>query len=322
MKRILELYTTYFAVWVLLGGVLAYVFPAPFLALKPYNKAFFGLTMFGIGAVLKPEDFARIARKPWIVAVGSAAQFTLMPLGAFAAARAFRLPPDMAVGLILAGCVPGAMASNVMSYIARADAAYSVSLTTVSTLLCPILTPLLTRFLAGTVLDVPFRPMMLDVLRMVAGPLAVGLLLRRLLRKHIEPVVHVFPAVSVTFIVFICALVVAGNRAFFSAWSLTLALVIGAVFALNVYGMLTGYGVGRLARFSLPRRRTLSIEIGMQNAGMGTVLALAHFGERAAVSTAVFVYMCIITASAMAELWRRRPADNAPPPDGTEVATP
>ena len=126
MKRVLEFYTKYFAIWVIVGGILAYCFPGPFLALKPFNKAFFGLTMFGIGAVLKPEDFTRIARKPLIVLIGSCAQFTIMPIGAFIIARVFRLPPEMAVGLILAGCVPGAMASNVMSYIAKADAAYSV----------------------------------------------------------------------------------------------------------------------------------------------------------------------------------------------------
>jgi len=311
MKKALEFYTKYFAIWVIVGGVLAYCFPAPFLALKPFNKAFFGLTMFGIGAVLKPEDFTRIARKPLIVLIGSFAQFTIMPIGAFIIARVFRLPPQMAVGLILAGCVPGAMASNVMSYIAKADAAYSVSLTTVSTILCPLLTPLLTQLLAGTVLHVEFWPMMFDVLRMVAVPLLIGLLFRRLLHRHIEPVVHVFPAISVTFIVFICALVVAGNRDFFSTFSAELALVIGAVFVLNAYGMLAGYGVGHLARFNLPRKRTLSIEIGMQNAGMGTVLALAHFGERAAVSTAVFVYMCIVTSSVMAEVWRRKDAEAA-----------
>ncbi|MBT3193102.1 MAG: bile acid:sodium symporter family protein [Verrucomicrobia bacterium] len=305
MKTLLTLYTKYFALWVVLGGILAYCFPAPFLAMKPFNKAFFGLTMFGIGAVLRPEDFSRITRQPLIVLIGAIAQFTIMPLGAFLIARLFRLPPEMAVGLILAGCVPGAMASNVMSYIARADAAYSVSLTTVSTMLCPLLTPLLAQLLAGTVLHVPFWPMMIDVLRMVAGPLAIGLLFRRLLRERIEPVVEIFPAISVTFIVFICALVIAGNRSFFSALSPELLLVIAAVFALNLYGMLAGYGVGKLARFELRRRRTLSIEIGMQNAGMGTVLALAHFGERAALSTAVFVYVCIVTASVVAEFWRR-----------------
>lgn len=305
MKRVLEFYTKYFAVWVVLAGILAYLAPTPFLVLKPWNKTFFGLTMFGIGAVLKPDDFSRIARQPGIVLIGCTAQFTIMPLGAFVVAHVLRLPPELTVGLILAGCVPGAMASNVMSYIADADPAYSVSLTTVSTMLCPLLTPLLTKLLAGTVLHVPFWPMMVDVMLMVVVPLLVGLLFRRMLHERIEPFEHVFPAISVTFIIFICALVVAANRAFFSELSTELLLVVAAVLILNVYGMVSGYGVGRLFGFSLARKRTLSIEIGMQNAGMGTVLALAHFGNRTAISTAVFVFVCIVTASVMAELWQR-----------------
>ncbi len=134
LKKILSFYTKFFAVWVVVFGVIAYFLPGPFLVLKPFNELFFGLTMFGIGAVLSIDDFRRIAEKPLVVLVGSAAQFTIMPVGAFVLSRVFSLPDELAVGLILAGCVPGAMASNVMSYIAKADTAYSVSLTTVSTL--------------------------------------------------------------------------------------------------------------------------------------------------------------------------------------------
>jgi len=144
IEKFLSFYTKYFAVWVILFGVVAFLFPEPFVALKDYNKHFFALTMFGIGAVLQLEDFKRIAKKPLIVLIGSCAQFSIMPLGAFILAKAFALPPEIAVGLILTGSAPGAMASNVMSYIAKADTAYSVSLTTVSTLLCPLLTPGLT----------------------------------------------------------------------------------------------------------------------------------------------------------------------------------
>ena len=311
MKRFLEFYTKYFAVWVVLGGILAYIMPRPFLALKAYNQAFFGLTMFGIGAVLKPEDFIRIARKPVVVLIGTIAKLTIMPVGALLVARIFRLPPELAVGLVLAGCVPGAMASNVMSYVAGADTAYSVSLTTVSTLLCPLLTPVLTKLLAGSVLDVAFWPMFVSVLQMVVAPLLIGLLFRRLLRHRIEPVVHVFPAISVTFIIFICALVIAINRDYLARGSTDLLIAVAAVFVLNVFGMAGGYGVGAWFHFSQAKRRTLSIEVGMQNAGMGTVLALAHFGERAAVATALFVFMCIITASVMAEYWRHAPAGSS-----------
>ena len=303
LKKILSFYMKFFAVWIVLFGVVAYFLPGPFLVLKPYNELFFSLTMFGIGAVLSIDDFKRIAEKPVIVLIGSAAQFTIMPIGAFVLSRVFGLPDEIAVGLILAGCVPGAMASNVMSYIARADTAYSVSLTTVSTLLCPLLTPGLTKVLAGAVMEVDFWAMFFSVIKMVIVPLGAGFLIRGILKDKIEKVVIVFPAISATFIIFICSLVIAMNRDYLI---MVTASVLFVAVLLNIYGMTAGYGVGRVFGMGVARRQTLSIEIGMQNAGLGTVLALKHFGERSTIPTAVFVFVCIITASIMAELWRRK----------------
>jgi BASS family bile acid:Na+ symporter len=305
-QKILAFYTRYFALWVVLFGVLAYMCPAPFRRLGGYNKLFFSLTMFGIGAVLHIEDFRRIARRPLIVLIGSAAQFTIMPLGAFVVTRLLQLPDELAVGLILTGSAPGAMSSNVMCYIAKADTAYSVSLTTVSTLLCPILTPGLTFLLArGTRLDILFWKMVLDVMYMVVIPLFVGFGVRYFLKERLRKVLPIFPALSATFIVFICSLVIALNRE--QLHELT-GVVLLAVLVLNLGGMAAGYGVGSLFRMDVQRRRTLAIEIGMQNAGLGTVLALAHFGPRATIPAAVFVFVCIITGSILASIWQRRPS--------------
>jgi BASS family bile acid:Na+ symporter len=173
-KRILSFYTKYFAVWVILFGVVAYYFPRVFVSMRGSMELFFGLTMFGIGAVLRIEDFQRIGNRPVIVLIGSCAQFVVMPFGAFFISKIFGLRPEVSVGLILAGCAPGAMASNVMCYIGRADTAYSVSLTTVSTLLCPIITPGLTKLLAGSVMEVSFWPMFFSVIKMVVIPLGIG----------------------------------------------------------------------------------------------------------------------------------------------------
>lgn len=306
LKKVLDFYTKYFAVWVIAFGVVAYFVPKPFVALRDYMDWFFALTMFGIGAVLQIEDFKRIAQKPIIILIGSAAQFSIMPLGAFALAKLFGLPPEITVGLILTGSAPGAMASNVMSYIAKADTAYSVSLTTVSTLLCPLLTPGLTFILAGSVLKVPFWEMVLSVIKMVIVPLFVGFGVRHYFKEKIEKVLPIFPAISVTFIIFICSLVIALNK---DRLAQVTGLVLATVVILNIYGMLGGYGVGAAFRMEVLRRRTLAIEIGMQNAGLGTVLALKHFGEKAAIPAAIFVFICIITASVMAELWRKRPSE-------------
>ena len=305
-RKILSSYTKYFAVWVILFGVVAYFWPGPFKALKDYNKLFFGLTMFGIGAVLQAENFRRIVQRPFIVLIGCCAQFTFMPLGAFVLARIFDFSPELSAGLILTGSAPGAMASNVMSYIAKADTAYSVSLTTVSTLLCPLLTPGLTFLLARSELDVPFFDMVLDVIYMVIVPLFLGFGVRHYFKEKLEKILPIFPAIPVTFIIFICSLVIARNKE-------RLAEVTGVILAvgliLNIYGMLAGYGTGSLFRMNTRRRRTLAIEIGMQNAGLGTALALEHFGDEAAMPAAIFVFVCIITASVMASIWQKRPRD-------------
>lgn len=311
MRRALDIYTRYFTLWVVLCGALAYLFPAPILLLKPGMTWFFALTMFGIGAALKPEDFTRIARRPGVVALGSAAQFTIMPLSAWLLARVLRLPDDLAVGLILTGAAPGAMSSNVMSYLAKADTAYSVSLTTVSTLLCPLLTPMLTALLAGARMDVPFAGMMLNVFLTVVLPLLSGFALRALLGPRIEPLLPAFPAVSATFIVFICSLVIAMNRDHLAALT---GLVLAVCLLLNLSGMGMGYGAAALFGMGERRRRTLSIEIGMQNAGLGVVLALQYFGDRASLPCAVFVFLCIITGSIAAAWWQRHPV----PEDGSE----
>jgi BASS family bile acid:Na+ symporter len=328
LKKVLNFYTKYFAVWVIAFGVVAYFWPEvfltleekmawffratierilpPFLRLEKGMNWFFALTMFGIGAVLQIEDFKRIAKRPVIVLIGSAAQFSIMPLGSFILAKLFGLPPEIAVGLILTGSAPGAMASNVMSYIAKADTAYSVSLTTVSTLLCPLLTPGLTFLLARSRLEIPFWEMVLSVIKMVILPLFIGFGVRHYFKEKIEKVLPIFPAISVTFIIFICSMVIALNK---NRLGQVTGFVLTTAVILNIYGMLSGYGVGSVFRMDLRRRRTLSIEIGMQNAGLGTVLALEHFGEKAAIPAAIFVFICIITASVMAEIWQKKPPE-------------
>jgi len=305
VDRVLDFYTKYMAVWVVLVSGIAYFHSAPFAALKPFMNSFFALTMFGIGAVLRLEDFKRILKDPVIVLIGSVAQFTIMPLGAFFLSKFFNLPPEIALGLILTGSAPGAMASNVLSYIAKADVAYSVSLTSVSTLLTPIMTPTLTYILASSILEVNFWQMFFSLINMVIIPLIIGIMMRHFFNKRIEKILKIFPAISTTFIVFICALVIALNKGRLAQIT---GIVIFAVILLNLAGMLLGYGVGKVSRFSVKRRRTLSIEIGMQNAGLGTVLALKHFGPQTAVPAAAFVFVCIFTASIAAEVWRgKRP---------------
>jgi len=303
VERIVSFYTRYFVLWIICCGVAAYYIPRPFVALKGYMDLFFGLTMFGIGAVLKAEDFKKVIMSPGIICVGVISQFTIMPVGALVVSRLFRLPPELTLGLILTGSAPGAMASNVMSYLAGADVAYSVSLTATSTLFAPVMTPGLTYLLAKSILKINFFAMFFGVIKMVIIPLAMGFWMRHSFKRQVEKISVVFPAASATFIIFICALVIALNRDYLPmmTWG-----VLGAVIALNLFGMSAGYAVGTVFRFHERRRRTLGIEVGMQNAGLGTVLALKYFGERVAIPAALFVFVCLISGSIMAEVWKRR----------------
>jgi bile acid:Na+ symporter, BASS family len=321
IKRILEYYTRYYLVGIVVCTVIAYSFPAPFDKFGSYvigtlggdffklttNKLFFSLTMFGIGAVLKLDDFVHIAKNPLVILIGTCAQFTIMPLGAYLFTKLFHLDADLAIGLILTGCAPGAMTSNVMCYLARADTAYSVSLTTISTLLCPVLTPVLLQFLVGSQLDVSFIQQFFGLFVTVVLPLLLGVLLRHWLKETMERFLPIFPAISVTFIIFICAYVIARNKSRLSELSIAL---FATIVCLNIYGMAAGYGVGRCFGFLTQRYRTLSIEIGMQNAGLGVILAttLAQEGKASDLVTlppVLFVFICIITASGMAAFWQK-----------------
>jgi BASS family bile acid:Na+ symporter len=157
---------------------------------------------------------------------------------------------------------------------------------------------------------VPFWGMLLYVLRTVIVPLFVGFGVRHYLKEKVERILQIFPAISVTFIIFICSLVIALNK---DKLGRVTGVVLAAVVILNIYGLLAGYGVGSVFRLGVRRRRTLTIEIGMQNAGLGTTLALANFGEEkgpeVALPAAIFVFVCIITASVMAAIWQRKAPD-------------
>ncbi len=323
LKKIVGWYTKLFAAWIVLFAVAGYFFPQPFVFLANYrlfgsgaadwpavfqslrtpNLWFFALTMFGIGAVLTVKDFENIAKRPVIVLIGMVAQFTIMPFGAYAIAKVFNLPPMLAAGLIIAGCAPDAMSSSVLCYIAEADVAYSVSLTTVSTLLCPVITPGLTKLLAGTDMPISFWQMFWEIMFMVILPLMTGFAMRHFFGRVVEKIKDVFPAVSVTFIIFVCTLVIASNR---ERMLQATVLVMLAVLSLNIGGMIGGYGVAALFRMLPEQRQTLAIGVGMQNAGLGTVLAINNLGPEAAIPTAFFVFASIITASIMSEIWKGR----------------
>jgi BASS family bile acid:Na+ symporter len=290
-------------VWLFIVCAVGYFFPRRLIVLKPYLEYFFMFTMLGIGFVLNTADFIPIVKKPHRVLLGTLSQFLIMPFLGWFFAMALMLPRDITVGLILTGAAPGAMASNVISYLAKADVAYSIALTTASTFLAPVLTPSFTYIYAKTFINIPFWPMFWSIVKMVILPLATGLTAKHFLQEKFEKIKGVFPALSTVFIAFICGLVLALNRDYIQqiTWRVFLA-----VFCVNGFGMALGYLSGMIYGFDTKRKRTLAFEVGMQNAGLGAVLALKHFSPQAALPNAIFAIWCIVTASVLANYWSRR----------------
>ncbi|MDD5130798.1 MAG: bile acid:sodium symporter family protein [Candidatus Omnitrophica bacterium] len=299
-NKILEKFAKLLVIWVVLAAAVGYFFPQALIPLKPFTDWLFAFTMFGIGCLLSFNDFKPILKHPKLILLGTLAQFVIMPLLAVCIIKILGLAPALAVGLILAAAVPDAMAAGVMSYLAEADVAFSVALTTATTLVSPIVTPALTWILGKEYIPIPFLAMMQSILMMVILPLMLGLWVQHRFHKITSGIKPVFPALSTLFIAFICGLVVALNK---EALGKVTWLIFAAVMSLNILGLIFGYLAGKSFKFSLPQRRTLAINVGMQNAGMGAVLAIKHISAEAAIPNALFATWCIVSAAILAGIW-------------------
>lgn len=291
-----------FAIWVLLFAVIAFYAPAQFTWLGKYIVPLLGIIMFGMGLTLSKEDFREVVRRPRDVAIGVAGQFVIMPFLAFLLTQLLPLPPEVAVGVILVGCCPGGTASNVMTFLARGDVALSVAITSVTTLLAPIVTPALIYLLASQWIDVSAAAMFWSIVQVVVLPILLGVVVQYLLGDRVKHGVAVLPLISVAAIVAIVAAVVAGNQARIA----TSGLMIFAVVVLhNGLGLLIGYGLAKMMGMSVAKRKAISIEVGMQNSGLGVALATAHFSPLAAVPSAIFSVWHNISGPLAATLFRR-----------------
>ena len=293
----------YFGLLVILFSTAGFFQPALFTWSVPFIPLFLGIIMFGMGMTLTADDFKAILMKPGAVIIGVLSQYTVMPLAALLIVTAFNLPPEIAVGVILVGTCPGGTASNVITYLSRGDVALSVSMTTVSTLLSPLITPLFTLWLAGRWIPVAAGGMFLSILKIVLLPVVLGILLNHFFREQIQRLVRVLPLVSVIAIVVIVGGIIGIN----AERMLTGAAILVAVVILhNFIGLMTGYSIGRSLQLDEHRRRTLSIEVGMQNSGLALTLALLHFTPAAALPAALFSVWHNVSGSLLASFWSRR----------------
>ena len=297
------------ALLVLLGAVFSFFFPSVTSVIRTSWVPFMlGLVMFGMGLTMQPEAFAVVFRRPKDVILGSLCQFTIMPLLAVGLSFLFKLPPELAVGVILVGCCPGGTSSNVITYLSHGDLPLSVGLTSVSTLLSPLLTPWLFKLYAGTYIPVDVWMMFLSIIEVILAPIALGLLVRKFLPVLTEKAAPYLPAFSSVVIICIVMAVVSVNVPKLHSCGL---LVILVVILHNFFGYILGFVVGRLAGFPMPECVTVSIEVGMQNSGLACSLAATNLPSMvmAGLPGAVFSVWHNISGAIIARIYSRRQHD-------------
>ena len=275
MKKLCNYISKYMGAIVVLVAAVALFWPSSFLWVDTWAiNPMLGVIMFGMGLTLSPQDFRIVFSRPKDIIIGCLAQFTIMPLLALGLSWAFALPKELALGVILVGCCPGGTASNVITYLAKGDLALSVGMTATSTLLAPLLTPLLVLILAGTMVEVDTIGMLLSIVYVVIAPIAVGLVFQRYLPKFTKSIVPYLPAFSSVVIAFVVGIVVSHNADRLLVGGMIVVLV---VMLHNLCGLSLGYIIGRLLDLADAKRRAISIEVGMQNSGLASSLATLHF---------------------------------------------
>lgn len=306
LYRVASWIASHIILFVTAVATLSLIWPASFLWIGTGTVSpLLGIVMFGMGLTLRLSDFKPVVRHPRQIIVGELAQFIIMPSVAWLLCRIFSLPPELALGVILVGCSPGGTASNVICYLAKGDVALSVAMTGVSTLLSPVLTPLLVMFLAGEAVDVDLAGMFISIVQVVLVPVILGLAVNHFFSKVTGRIVPLLPMMSTLAIALIIGVIISHN----AASILQCSLLVGAVVIIhNVTGLCLGYAAGKLCRIAEPQRIAISIEVGMQNSGLATSLAATHFAmfPMTAVPGAIFSVWHNISGSVFAQIFARR----------------
>ncbi|SEL58066.1 bile acid:Na+ symporter, BASS family [Acinetobacter sp. DSM 11652] len=279
--------------------------PEAFIWLKSYITWMLGIIMFGMGMTLSWEDFKSVLSQPKAVAIGVGAQFIVMPLLAWGLCIAFRLPAEIAIGVLLVGCCPGGTASNVIAYMAKANVALSVACTSVSTMLAPLLTPLIFYLLASQWIDIDAVAMLVSVMQVILFPIILGVIVSGLFKQKIDQYIEMMPMVSVIAIVLIVAAIIAGSKVQILQSGL---LILAVVILHNGLGYFIGYWAAKLLQLNQADAKAVSIEVGMQNSGLGVALAAVHFAATpiTALPSAIFSLWHNISGPVLASYWATR----------------
>lgn len=281
LQRTSKWLATYTSLFIIAIAIFAFFLPDVFSWVTGYTQTIIlGIIMLTMGLTLTTQDFKILASRPLDIFIGACAQYTIMPLVAWSLTRLFHLDPSLSIGIILVGCCPGGVSSNIMSFLCKGDIAFSVGMTTASTLLAPFVTPLLVLWLAGKSVDVDTYGMFINILIVTIIPVAIGFGLNVWLgaKKEFKTVQSLMPGLSV-----ICLACIVGGVIFsvheplISNGLQLFLLTFAVVFCHNSTGYLLGYLIGVVFRFSRAKKRTISIEVGMQNAGLATNLSSNFF---------------------------------------------
>ncbi|MFN8431907.1 MAG: bile acid:sodium symporter family protein [Spirosomataceae bacterium] len=271
--------------------ILGYNFPETFssflgIKLNTFIKPVLQIIMLGMGATMTVQDFVEILKSPKKVFIGLFAQFTIMPFLGFFLSRSFDFPPEIAAGVVLIGCSPSGLASNVMALMAKANVALSITITSMATLLAPLLTPLLMKVLGGELIEIDFLNMLWDMSQLVLIPIIFGLLLNKLFPEFVRKIIKILPVFSMAGIAYIILVVTASGAASLRTVGLVLVLV---VFIHNIFGYILGYFSAKLFRLAETDARAVAIEVGMQNGGLASALA-NEMGKIATVGLAPAIF--------------------------------
>jgi bile acid:Na+ symporter, BASS family len=302
LERFSQFVSNTFAIWVLIFAALAFLSPTTFSWLGGYITILLGIVMFGMGLTITVDDFKEVLTRPRDVAVGVVGQFVIMPTLAYLLAKGFNLPPEIAVGVILVGCCPGGTSSNVMTFLSKGDVALSVTVTSVTTILAPFVTPALILLFAREWVEISPSSLFISIVQVVLIPIILGIIVQKLFKRQAQASVKVLPLVSVIAIVAIVSAVVAGSQEKIAETGL---IIFAVVVLHNTLGYLIGYLFAKLFKMDLPKKKAIAIEVGMQNSGLGVALATAHFSPLAAVPSAIFSVWHNISGPILATIFRR-----------------
>jgi BASS family bile acid:Na+ symporter len=298
-----------FTIWVLAAVSIGMFYPQYFQNIGDFKFTslivpLIQLIMFTMGTEMSIKDFEGVIKTPKAVMIGLVSHFTIMPLVGITLAKTFDFPPEIAAGVVLMGCVPSGVTSNVLAFIAKANLPLSVTIASISTLVAPFMTPFLMKILAGQFVEIEFIPMMIHVVEIILVPIVLGLIVNKLIRNGVIWLQKIMPIVSMTGVLMMLIVIVSSGRD--SLLNIGPLLFLASIIHHST-GYLLGYWSGRLMGLDEPACRTISLEVGMQNGGLASGIAL-QMGKVATVglASAISVPWMTISGSLLANWWRNK----------------